>query len=408
LNPKIRNINAFPVQVSGQQMILIQDPLHFSEKPVAVTQEVFFIISLFDGENSILDIQEQYTRKYGDILFSSRIKEIIGELDSNFLMESERFERYKELLAEEFSASSIRGAFHAGNAYQKDVEELKGQLHSFFISEEGPGEFSEGNAKSNEIKGIVAPHIDLTRGGTCYAYAYKEIAEKCDAELFVIFGTSHSPAKNQFILTMKDFQTPLGVMATDKEFVKSLSSKYPSNLFEDELIHKYEHSIEFQVIFLQYVLRNKKNAKIVPILCSSFYEVVEKDIEPSEFPPIRDFISLMKDSLERYGKPVCFIAGADLSHVGKKFGDQEGLSYTLLENIRDNDLEMLNYVEKMDAKGFFDSIEKDQDSRRICGFPPIYMLLSIIKASQGKLLKYSQAREQSNESVVSFASMAFS
>jgi AmmeMemoRadiSam system protein B len=406
--PKLRSVSALAVQVSGRQMIAIQDPLRFSEKPVIVSPDAFFIISLFDGNHSILDIQEQYTRRYGTILFSDRVREIIRGLDSNFLLESERFEQHKRSLSEEFSVSSVRAAFHAGGAYESEPSGLKEQLAAFFASPEGPGELDREAAASDGIKGIVAPHIDLVRGGACYAWAYKEIGERCDADVFVILGTSHSASKNQFILTMKDFQTPLGIMATDKDFVRSLSAKCSADLFEDELIHKFEHSVEFQVVFLQYVLRGKRNVKIVPILCSSFSEMIEKNIVPSEFPAVGDFISLLKEAAAESGRSVCFVAGADLSHVGRRFGDQVELSYGLLELIKSRDMEMLKYVEQLDAIGFFRSIQKDGDDRNICGLPSIYILLSVIEASQGKLLRYSQAPEQNTGSVVSFASLCFS
>lgn len=406
--PRLRDVSAFPVQVSGRQMIAIQDPLRFAENPMVVSPDAFFIIRLFDGNHSILDIQEQYTRKYGSILFSDRIREIIENLDEKFFLESERFEQQKKLLSEEFNASSIRAAFHTGGAYQDDPDALKEQLSTFFTSSEGPGELNMDAVPSGDIKGIIAPHIDLARGGPCYAWAYKEIGERCDADLFVIFGTSHSMSKNLFVLTSKDFQTPLGIMGTDRDFIESLAAGYSADLFEDEIIHKYEHSIEFQVVFLQHVLRGRKNAKIVPILCSSFNEMIEGNILPSESPAISEFISLLKDAIAGSGKSVCFIAGADLSHVGKRFGDQVELSSSLLALIESRDTEMLKHVEQLDAAGFFHSLQRDRDDRKVCGLPPIFMLLSVMEASQGKMLKYSQAPEQQTDSVVSFASLSFS
>ena len=406
--PRLRSINAFPVQISGRQMIYIQDPLRFIEKPVIVTQDAFFIISLFDGNRSILDIQEQYTRRYGNILPSDRVRGIIQQLDSNFLLENERLEQCKKLVSEEFAVSSVRAAFHAGGAYELDPSSLREQLSAFFVPPEGPGELNRDIAPSGDIKGIVAPHIDLVRGGPCYAWAYKEIGERCDADLFIILGTSHSESRNQFILTAKDFQTPFGIMPTDKDFVESLAAKYSADLFEDELIHKFEHSIEFQVVFLQYALRGKRNVKIVPILCSSFNEMIREDVVPSALPAISDFISLLRETVAQSGQSVCFVSSADLSHVGRRFGDQVRLSPGLLELIKSRDMDMLKYVEQLDAAGFFHSIQKDGDDRKICGLPSIFMLLSVIEASQGKILKYSQAPEQNTQSVVSFASLSFS
>ena len=405
--PRLRSVNAFPVQASGKQVICIQDPLRFSEQVVLVPREAFFIISLFDGEHSILDIQEQYTRRYGGILFSDHIRELIEQLDSNFLLEGERFEQRRKLVTEEFRASSVRAAFHAGGAYESEADQLKEQLANFFVSPEGPGQLSEDAAPAGGIKGIVSPHIDLVRGGHCYAWAYRELAQQCDAELFVILGTCHSMAKYPFILTAKDFQTPLGVMPTDREFVNLLAEKCSSDLFEDELVHKFEHSIEFQVIFLQHILRGKQNVKIVPVLCSSFHELIEKNIVPSESAAIGDFISLLRDTAAQSGRSVCFIASADLSHVGQRFGDPVQISPALLEIIKSRDMEMIKHVEQLDAVGFFRSIQKDKDDRKICGLPSIYTLLSVMEATQGKVLRYSQAPERQTESVVSFISMSF-
>ena len=52
-------------------------------------------------------------------------------------------------------------------------------------------------------------------------------------------------------------------------------------------------------------------------------------------------------------------------------------------------------------------MRREQDRRKICGFSPIYTLLHLIKAGEGKLLKYQQAVESNSQSVVTFASLAF-
>jgi predicted class III extradiol MEMO1 family dioxygenase len=68
---------------------------------------------------------------------------------------------------------------------------------------------------------------------------------------------------------------------------------------------------------------------------------------------------------------------------------------------------MLGYVEKMDGEGFFSSISRERDRRRVCGFPAIYSMLKTLEAKEGKLLKYGQAFNPETQSVVTFASLAF-
>jgi MEMO1 family protein len=404
--PKLRNLNAFPADMNGKQMICLQDPLHFTENPVFVPENAFFIISLFDGEHSILDIQEKFMRRYGTLIMSDQIRKIVNDLDTNFMLESDRFEEYRRYVAEDFGESTLRLAFFANKSYQSDPDLLKEQLRSYFTHSEGPGEPNLQN--DGNIKGIVAPHIDLTRGGICYSWAYKELAEKCKADTFVILGTSHTASRNPFILTEKDFQTPLGTVSTDKELVQSIYEKYYyTDLYEDELIHKYEHSIEFQTVFLQYLFGERRDFQIVPILCSSYHEIIEGDKLPIEVSKISDFISALKDSIKQSKKSVCFIASADLSHVGRKFGDDLSISPGLLSLIEVKDLQMLEHVANLDADAFFESIKEDDDDRKICGLPSIYAMLKAMDADKGQLLRYNQATEYDTDSVVSFASLSF-
>ena len=69
-------------------------------------------------------------------------------------------------------------------------------------------------------------------------------------------------------------------------------------------------------------------------------------------------------------KPSIFIAGADLAHMGTRFGDPEPIGPAALETIGREDRAMLEHVEAGDAEGFFESVRRDKDRRRICGLEP--------------------------------------
>jgi hypothetical protein len=213
--------------------------------------------------------------------------------------------------------------------------------------------------------------------------------------------------KNPFCLTRKDFITPLGVLNVDKELVDAIQSRCPDDLFEDEGVHRSEHSIEFQCVFLRYLYPEPNPLKIVPILSGSFYEAIEKGISPMELKPIRQFIDALKDAVSSLRREVCYIASADLAHMGVQFGDRDGVSEYGLRGIAQEDQEMLEYAEKMDGEGFFSSILRERDRRKICGLPAIYSMLKTLEAKEGKLLKYGQAFAPETQSVVTFASLAF-
>jgi len=203
--PKLRPIEAFPVKVGGRDVIGLRDPTDATGHAMLVPHETLFMLAHFDGQHSILDIQEAYTRQYGQLIFSDAIKALIAKLDEHLLLDNEYFRAHKQQLIEAFRQSSVRPA----------------------------------------------------------------------------------------------------------------------------------------------------------------------------------------------------------AHVGMKFGDQGPLTPALLEQVVREDQALLAATSHMDAAGFFRSIAEHQDRRRICGFPPTYMLLSTMPATTGTVLKYDQAVEPATQSMASYASVVF-
>ncbi|MFV1974657.1 MAG: AmmeMemoRadiSam system protein B, partial [Candidatus Scalindua sp.] len=402
--PKLRLIDAFPIEISGKQAVCLRDP--FNTKNSFVPREVFDnIVYYFDGNHSIADIQEIYTQRFGNSNIQEMIQQVIGELDKNLLLDNSRSRDFIKKLKDDFRNSTIRKDAHAGTAYEADKDKLKVQLDGFFTSAEGPGMPSQ-STQTKGLKGVIAPHIDLGCGGPCFAWAYKEIAESSDAELFIILGIAHTGTKNLFVLTDKTFETPFGNVETDKDFLNSLQKKSKTDYFEDEFVHRDEHSIGFQAVFLKYLYHQKKDFNIIPILCSSFGEADKNEIGSGQTDQFKEFVSSLKETIKESGKKICIIASVDLAHVGNRFGDTEHQDAAYLDKLRADDTDMLKYVENLDAEGFNNSIQKEHNSRKICGYPAINTLLNVIDATRSKLLKYSQYADQTN-STVSFASMSF-
>lgn len=403
--PKLRNVNIFPVQTSGQTLVCLQDPQNVSESALFLTPPVYFIVSLLDGQHSLLDIQTAYMRRFGEILYSEKIREVVDQLEENLFLEGERFQEALRQAEERFKIAPVREAGFAGKSYENDPDRLRAQVEGYFAEPDGPGLLGE--KKEAGLKGVVAPHIDFQRGGACYAFAHREIWERNSCDCFIILGTAHTFTEKPFCLTRKEFLTPLGSLAVDQELIDAIQSRCQDDLFKDEGVHRSEHSVEFQCVFLRYLYPDPIPLKIVPVLCGSFHEVVEKGISPMEQKPIREFIEALRDSVSSLGRRVCCIASADLAHMGLQFGDPEGIGEHDLRVLAGEDQAMLGYVEGFDGEGFFSSVSKERDRRRICGLPPIYTLLKTIEAKEGRLLKYGQAFTRDTQSVVTFASLAF-
>ena len=326
-------------------------------------------------------------------------------MDEALFLDSEKYKDYKTGLERGFLESGVRSSSHAGLSYPDSGEELKDWFQSFFNQAE---QSSRHETADGKLKGLISPHIDYSRGGKSYALAYRELARDLAADTYFIFGTSHyAQVDNPFILTKKGFETPLGIAETDTDIVETLENSCHWNTLDGEIYHRTEHSIEFQVAFLQYLLNGQREFKIVPILCNSFYKLVEQGKSPSEDERISLFLERICDIITGLGERAFIVAGADMAHVGPKFGDRGAVDENTLSLIKKKDLHSLSHCEVPDAEGFYRSIEYEKDWRKICGLSPIYALLSALSGCSGKILDYDQALEPDTGSVVSFASAAF-
>jgi AmmeMemoRadiSam system protein B len=409
--PRIRPVEAFPIQQEGKTLVCLRDPQQFSQT-IVVSPAVYFILSHFDGRHSPVDVQESYARKTGQVLLTDDLNKIIALLDSHFYLYSPRFLDRQKKIVDEFRRQPVRLPSHAGGVYRENPDELRGQLRSHFDSPDGPGTAQHNHRVTP--KAVVAPHIDFHRGGPAYAWAYKELAESAGADIYILLGTSHCGGESPFVATLKDFATPLGVVETDKEFVRRLQAAYKGDLFADEFLHRTEHSLEFQVVYLKYIAelqaalsKNERPFKIVPLLVTSFHSNVQSGRPPEQDARVGDFLKILGDLAANERRTVCFVAGVDLAHVGMQFGDQEPITPEFLKWVEDEDQQLIGKLASLDSEGFFYEVAKDQDRRRICGFSPLYSLTHLIDGRQGKLLKYSQAYTRDTGSAVTFTGMVF-
>jgi MEMO1 family protein len=404
--PKLRPINVFPVRMSDETLICLQDPDNISEKALFFSPHAYYVLTLFDGQHSALDIQAEYMRQFGVFLYAEKLQEIVDQLDEHLYLENERFQEALGRIEERFQKAPVREAVFAGKSYEAHPDGLRIRLNHYFEQEGGPGPVGQRAAKSG-LRGAIAPHIDLQRGGGCYAFAHREIGIRNDAYCFVILGVAHTGMKHPFSLTRKAFETPLGKLDVDQELVEAIQSRCPYDLFRDEGVHRNEHSVEFQCLFLRYLYPEPASIRIVPVLCGSFHEAIGQSVSPMELNPFRQFVDALSESVFARGEKIFYLASADLAHMGLQFGDREAVGEADLSVLEEADREMLGYVETMDGEGFYSSILRERDRRKICGLPAIYTLLKVMEAKEGKLLNYRQAYTPETHSVVSFASLGF-
>ena len=403
--PRVRYVDAFPIEAEGQQLIYLRDPEGLTPQSLAVPHHVYFLMTLMDGAHTVRDLQAAFARQFNGVEApADQVEGLIQQLDEAYLLDSDRFHQLKRQVEAAFRTQTTRQAAHAEKSYPDDGAVLRKTIDAFFKPPEGPGLPVPGKV-ATPVRALIAPHIDFQRGGPCFAWAYKALAESPPPDVFVVLGTGHS-ARYPFVLTRKDFETPLGTLRADQAVIDHLVQHAPHDLFEDEFAHKEEHSIEFQAVFLKYLYPDR-DISFVPILCGSFHEMVQDQRSPRTLSAVSDFLDALTGALAAADRRVCFIAGVDLSHVGQRFGDPDPLSDPFIEGVEQVDRALLQAAQGMDPEGFFEVISRLGDRTRVCGTASIYTMLCAMNAQRGELLKYDQAIDQEAQSMVSFTSMAF-
>src|SRR5918994_1593810 len=99
--PRLRRIEAFPVEQDGKTLIYLKDPLNLAI-PLGISPVAYFILSHFDGRHSLIDIQEAYCKQFGTLLLSEELKELIDTLDQRYYLQSERFRNYRDAVIIDF------------------------------------------------------------------------------------------------------------------------------------------------------------------------------------------------------------------------------------------------------------------------------------------------------------------
>lgn len=276
----------------------------------------------------------------------------------------------------------MRSCVVCGSFYEFDKIKLENQIKSCFVSENGPG-LPEKQSKK-EIIGCIVPHAGYYFSGSCAAHAYKIIAESKKPKTIIIIGPNHHGYSSG--ISDEDWQTPLGIVKTNQDLVKKIAEN--TELEIDNMVHEQEHSIEVQLPFLQYVL---KDFKICCICLGS-------DIN----------LKKLGDNLSKIYTDELLIISSDFTHYGFNYGYVPFVSDTNIS------LDLLNKnatlpILKKNIDGFLNHIKQTKDT--ICGKAGIIVFMNMIKniKTKNKLLSYYKSSDivKENMNSVSYVSIIF-
>ncbi|HEY3999335.1 MAG TPA: AmmeMemoRadiSam system protein B [Candidatus Xenobia bacterium] len=397
LRPVLRALDLFPIESEGQKLLCLRDPEGYSSHLVFLQPAAVFMIARMDGQNTLQDIADAFQKASGRPVALTQLEGLVADLDQQYLLDSPRFREYKAAAEEAFRTATVRPMAHGGRAYEGEPDKLRTMLNGWMDA--------ASSNRNGQLRALIAPHIDYHRGGPCYGHAYQAL-RGTDFETVVVLGTSHAPTRRFFAGTLKDFETPLGLLENDRPFMEELMRRYRLPMTDDELVHKNEHAIELQTTFIKHLL---PQARIVPILVGSFHPMLVAGMSPWDMAAVRDFVQAMRETVSALGRRVCYIAAADLAHIGTRFGDEEPADDKLMAWVAAEDALSLAEAAAVRPEGWFGKSAAEGDRRRICGLSPIYTMLRVLApdAIAGKLLQYQQCNEPTGANNVTIASVAY-
>ena len=383
----------------GQRFLYLRDPLEMASGQVMVPESVVPLLTFLDGTRTLEEIRSALALRAGLTLADMDLRYLIGQLDKALLIENGEYRDAHRRALSDFTSAPHRPAAHVGAVYPESRAALESEIESW-CAQYPPAE--SGPRPSGDLVGMLCPHIDYNRGHATYAKLWQQA--RCDLseiETVVVFGTDHHGGMGNITPTRQSYATPYGTLTTDTEVVDSLHDVLGDDAFQEELHHKSEHSIELASVWLHHFVGDRRPT-LVPILCGSFHAFTTGDENPDADSKIRNCLEVLDEVIRE--RRTLLIAAGDLAHVGPAFGDSRPLDAAAKAGLKSEDSESIDAICAADARGFLEISRAESDRRKICGLPPIYLMLRLLEGAVGVSMGYDQCpADEVNGSVVSIA-----
>jgi hypothetical protein len=259
----------------------------------------------------------------------------------------------------------MRRAVVSGSFYPSDPDSLRAQIETY--AEKNP---------DDSVVACISPHAGYIYSGRTAGKVHSILP---DVETYVILGPNHTGYGSPVAVSVDTWTTPLGEVEVDREFVEAM----PHIIIDmDETAHRYEHSLEVQVPFLQVL---HEDFRIVPIC------VGMQDEESAE-----EIATEIIKAQEKTDRSIAVIASSDMHH------------YLPDGQCRQLDGKVIDSILSMDVKRYYDTIYRLQAS--VCGYGVIAIAMHYAKyhGAMAELVDYSTSGDVADRSnVVGYAGIAF-
>jgi hypothetical protein len=272
----------------------------------------------------------------------------------------------------------VREPVVAGQFYAASPDQCRVEVESYLSQARSIADIEETRSWTRLFGGIV-PHAGWICSGAVAAEVIKMLAEVEAVDSFVIFGAAHRPSTPRAsVFGAGSWATPMGEIAIDEELADAVVHS-GNDVQSDSQTHQFEHSIEVQVPFIQYL---KPHARILPVV-----------VPPTS--TSQQVGQLVAREAQQLQRETVFIGSTDLTHYGPRYGfapqgvGEEGLDWAK----QVNDRRILDLILQLKADQVVDEARSNQNA---CGSGAIAAAVGACVeagANAGTLLQHTTSNE---------------
>ena len=237
-------------------------------------------------------------------------------------------------------------------------------------------------ATKQKALAVVSPHAGYIYSGSVAGETFAAVEIPQD---IVLLGPNHhgygAPVS---LMHTGSWNMPLGEVQINTILAQTLLAQ--TDLIEpDTLAHRFEHSLEVQVPFLQYF---RPDMTLTPMVISHL-----------SFKACQEVGETLAEAIRKYNKPVLIVASSDMTH------------YESRESATAKDSLAIHRLEALDPEGLYNTVL--DKGITMCGIMPTTIALVAalrLGATQARLIRYTDSGEASGDTnqVVGYAGMVIS
>ena len=278
----------------------------------------------------------------------------------------------------------VRKPVVAGRFYPGEKSKLTDLLDQIFLESTDQKFYKSVNA-------VIVPHAGYAISGRIAARAFAHVNLNGIQRVIVIGPSHHVGFHGISVAPYDSYRTPLGDVDVD---VSACNHLYCSDQLYTryEEAHRYEHSLEVELPFIQ---RIAPESKIIPL--------VTGDLSLQE---IREAATRLHDL---WDTSTLLVISSDFTHYGEQFGYCPFSKKKASKSLEKLDQGAIHHILQKDTDGFVNYIQ--ETGATICGRIPITILLALMEkcviSAEPHLIDYTNSGKILNDytNSVSYASI---